>query len=473
MSTKTYRQNKLSDFSDCSVSSSSSSTSAAALVANPSLIRSPIKRYETHTDACIAAEWFPDGGEMLCTGSWDRTAHVLNVETGRVLCTMQHDDYLTNVSIHATRKLVLTSSKDTTFKVWDFRDPICSVNVYQGHQRSVNSAIFVGDDKIATSSDDHTVKLWDLRVMRSPVTTINVNSGVNRLCVVQPVGSDQPLLALPLDNRDIKIYTLSGERLLRLPRAERSSASAGGGGGGGAPHRRLVTSLASCGNMLLSASFDKLVACWSLDYTSPGSSCALPSASAAATATASANAASSSFTSERTTSALTQKSSSSTSSSSSSHTPTAVSHTTSQNNSMSRDKEAEQVASTTTTSLAVGADHLATPHNHRLSALMSAGASCSPSLQHQQQQQQHAQTQVNGGVGSVTRIITSGSAPCSINAALGATQVPHSPTNPLMQHQQQQQQQQQQSNQQQQQSTTKPTKVTGIALAKLAERIKI
>ncbi len=88
-------------------------------------------RYEGHTDVCIAADWFPDG-ELLATASWDRSANVYNVETGKVLCTLQHDDMLTNVNIHSSQKIILTSSKDTTFKVWDFRDPICSVNVYQG-----------------------------------------------------------------------------------------------------------------------------------------------------------------------------------------------------------------------------------------------------------------------------------------------------------------------------------------------------
>jgi WD40 repeat protein len=225
-----------------------------------SIIRSPIKRYEGHSDACIAAEWFPDG-ELLATASWDRTANVYNVETGKVLCNLQHDDYLTNVSIHKMHKIILTSSKDTTFKVWDFRDPICSVNVYQGHNRSVNSAIFISDDKIATSSDDQTVKVWDLRIMRSPVSTINANSGINRICSMNFPSNDgltnDIYLCLPLDNRDIKIYNLNGERTLRMPRTSKVG------------HRRLVTSVACHENFIFSASFDKLVNCWSFDYQQP------------------------------------------------------------------------------------------------------------------------------------------------------------------------------------------------------------
>ncbi len=239
------------------------------LISNIATIRSPIKRYEGHSDTCIAAEWFPNG-ELIATGSWDRSANIYNVETGKMLCSLQHDDYLTNVNIHSTHKIILTSSKDCTFKVWDFRDPICSVNVYQGHARAVNSAIFVNEDKIATSSDDQTLKLWDLRIMRSPLFTINVNSGVNRICTMKlntstTNNSDnlnsnnnlETFLCLPLDNRDIKVYNLNGERVLRLPRTNRIG------------HRRLVTSLASNGSLLLSASFDKQINCWSFDSNPP------------------------------------------------------------------------------------------------------------------------------------------------------------------------------------------------------------
>lgn len=125
----------------------------------------------------------------------------------------------------------------------------------------MNTAIFVNDDKIATASDDQTVKLWDLRIMRSPVCTINVNSGVNRICSInlnangggETGGDNTVYLGLPLDNRDVKVYNLNGERMLRLARNDRVG------------HRRLVTCLASYGNLLFSSSFDKLINCWSID----------------------------------------------------------------------------------------------------------------------------------------------------------------------------------------------------------------
>ena len=47
-----------------------------------------------------------------------------------------HDDELTHVSTHPTQKLLVTSSQDGTFRLWDFRAPLIhSVNVFQGHSK--------------------------------------------------------------------------------------------------------------------------------------------------------------------------------------------------------------------------------------------------------------------------------------------------------------------------------------------------
>lgn len=51
-----------------------------------------------------------------------------------LICGLGHDQELTHCCTHPTQRLVVTSSRDTTFRLWDFRDPsIHSVNVFQGH----------------------------------------------------------------------------------------------------------------------------------------------------------------------------------------------------------------------------------------------------------------------------------------------------------------------------------------------------
>ena len=48
--------------------------------------------------------------------------------------TKGHENELTHTCTHAVQKLIVSSSRDTTFRLWDFRLPTMhSVNVFQGH----------------------------------------------------------------------------------------------------------------------------------------------------------------------------------------------------------------------------------------------------------------------------------------------------------------------------------------------------
>lgn len=107
-------------------------------------------------------------GHRLVTASWDHTARLWDVEKGTVIHTLAgeciavpsttspppsshnqpsllhlpwrlgHDQELTHVCMHPKQHLVVTSSHDTTFRLWDFRSPpIHSVNVFQGHSKYV------------------------------------------------------------------------------------------------------------------------------------------------------------------------------------------------------------------------------------------------------------------------------------------------------------------------------------------------
>jgi len=97
---------------------------------DPPTLRTPIRELLGHTNVVMAADWL-SGAEQLVTASWDRTANLYDTETGEI------DQELTHVSTHHTQKLCVTSSRDNTFRLWDFREPIHSVSVFQGHTEYV------------------------------------------------------------------------------------------------------------------------------------------------------------------------------------------------------------------------------------------------------------------------------------------------------------------------------------------------
>lgn len=86
-----------------------------------------------HSSVVVAADWVFDSDQII-TASWDRTAILWDVETREPLQTLSgHDHELCHVSSHQTQKLVVTASRDSTFRLWDFRDQIPVVSVFQGH----------------------------------------------------------------------------------------------------------------------------------------------------------------------------------------------------------------------------------------------------------------------------------------------------------------------------------------------------
>ncbi|KAH9631599.1 hypothetical protein HF086_004366 [Spodoptera exigua] len=171
----------------------------------PEVLRTPLTELGGHQGVVVAADWLT-GGDHVITASWDRTANLYDVETGDCLQVLTgHDHELTHASAHHASRLVVTASRDTTFRLWDFREPIHSVSVFQGHT-----------DQMRPTRPISGARVWDVRNMRSALATIRSDSSVNRVGV-----SGNGLIAIPHDNRQVRLFDLQGQRLARLPRSSR------------------------------------------------------------------------------------------------------------------------------------------------------------------------------------------------------------------------------------------------------------
>jgi WD40 repeat protein len=177
-------------------------------------IEAPDAFVKAHSEPVVCADWITTG-EMIASGSWDSICTIWSVGNGEITQVQQlkgHEDRISNLDTLADMKVVLTSSKDHSFRLWDLRTTSAPVSVFQGHSGPVTSAVFGkvgGADIVASAGEDRTIQIWDIRFVNSCISDIQCSSVANRLSFSPKTN----LLAAPHDNGKISIYSGEGEIL--------------------------------------------------------------------------------------------------------------------------------------------------------------------------------------------------------------------------------------------------------------------
>lgn len=126
--------------------------------------RCTVRTLTGHTDGVMCLQFsetlshpsFP----VLITGSYDRTARVWNLETGReVLCMTGHTRAVRALQFDEAK--LITGSMDHTMRIWDWRTGKCC-RTLEGHTEGVVSLNF-DSNVLASGSVDTTIKIWNFR----------------------------------------------------------------------------------------------------------------------------------------------------------------------------------------------------------------------------------------------------------------------------------------------------------------------
>ncbi|KAJ6243787.1 wd repeat-containing protein [Anaeramoeba flamelloides] len=175
-----------------------------------------------HTSIVSYADWVTTHSMInVVTGSDDNTVKLWNIETssnGKLLSTLTaHDNAITHVSTHSSEPLILSSSLDSTFRLWDLRSSKNNVRLFKAHSAAVRSAIFSKNSNIIVSaSDDRTGKIWDIRNSNHPLHSFNCSSGINKISISPRYGK----IIAPLDNSTARIYDQNGKLISQLKSKE-------------------------------------------------------------------------------------------------------------------------------------------------------------------------------------------------------------------------------------------------------------
>ena len=111
---------------------------------------------------------FSRDGELIVSGSGDKTARIWNMVTGENIFKLpveeasQKDAGVTSVAISPDKRYVAAGSLDKIVRVWDVRTGTL-LEKLEGHKDSVYSVAFAPDGHtLVSGSLDKTLKLWDM-----------------------------------------------------------------------------------------------------------------------------------------------------------------------------------------------------------------------------------------------------------------------------------------------------------------------
>jgi WD40 repeat protein len=106
---------------------------------------------------------FSPDGRRLVAGAEKNTVNIWDVQTGRVLQTLEgHSGDVWVAAFSPDGPWIASAGEDSTVKVWDSHTGTL-VRSFRGHTGLVTSVAFSPDGRLLLSgSRDHTVKVWDL-----------------------------------------------------------------------------------------------------------------------------------------------------------------------------------------------------------------------------------------------------------------------------------------------------------------------
>ncbi|NEQ96934.1 MAG: protein kinase [Cyanothece sp. SIO2G6] len=153
-------------------------------------------------DAWVRSVALSHDGQLLASGSGDKTVRLWSTQSGELLHTLTgHNTWVRAIAISPDAQLVASGSNDKSIRLWDVYSG-CLTTELQGHRDWVRTVAFLSDGQtLLSAGQDKTIRLW------------HIPSGTEVQCLT---GHQHWVVALALDPLGRYVASGSRDRTIRL-----------------------------------------------------------------------------------------------------------------------------------------------------------------------------------------------------------------------------------------------------------------